>query len=175
MKSARTFALAFFTTLLLLFTQAWSANVLGYAWIAAVAGLLLGAFVWLFLHVVLETLGQFKTTWKKSVVLALLLAAFALTAALSAFYAWTFIAAFVLLCCIVWRGAQDFADIFRRRKQQVGPENWHAVEKSELPVTSARDGAAARQRLARSHHVRITCTPRAGAMGLISHPLRMDE
>lgn len=175
MKSLKTFMLSFVTALLLLLVQAWSINTLAYAWIAIVAILLVGGFVWMFLHVVLETLGQFKTTRKKRTVLGLLLAALALTAALSAFYAWTFIVAFVLFCCIVWRGAQDFADIFRRRKQQAGPENWHAVEQSELPATSARDSAAARARLARSHTVRITCTPRAGAMGLISHPLRMDE
>lgn len=175
MKSAGTFLIVFGATLLLLFAQAWSENLLVFAWLALVAILLLGGFVWLFLHVVLETLSQFKTTRAKFTTLAALLALFAVTAVLSVFYVWTFIVAFVLFCCLVWRGMGDFADIFRHRQSQPGPENWRALERGQLPAMSASAHKHAKERFAHSHAVKINYKPRLGDLGLSSQPLRMDE
>ena len=96
MKQVNTFLIAFGAMLLLLFAQALSARTLEFVLMAFGMLLLFGGFVWLFLHVVLETVGQYKSGQGKIGMLAALLGLFALTAVLSAFYAWTFILAAVL-------------------------------------------------------------------------------
>ena len=175
MKSINAFLIAFGTTLLLLFAHAWSTGVLGYVWIAAVTITFLGGFVWLFFHVVLELLSQFKGARAKAFALVSLLALFALTVVLSGFYAWTFILAFVLFCGIAWRGLQDFRDLCRPHSSQQGPANWQRLERGEIPVASDAQRQRAKERFAHSCELHITCTPRISDLGLSSHPLRMDE
>jgi hypothetical protein len=103
------------------------------------------------------------------------LAAFALTAVLSVFYAWTFILAAVLFGCLLWRGGRDFVELFCRRQVQDGPQNWHVLEQGRLPLGTARSREHAKKRFAHSHDVRISYKPRLGDLGLSSQPLRMDE
>jgi hypothetical protein len=175
MKHVNTLLIAFGVSLLVLFVHAWSASMLGYAWVAVVTVLFLGGFIWMFLHVVLEALAQYKSARGKIGTLAILLGVFALTAVLSVFYVRTFILAIILFGCLVWRGGRDFVDLFRRRRMPAGPQNWHAVEQGQLPHASAASREQAKKRFAHSHDVRINYQPRLSDLGLSSQPLRMDE
>jgi hypothetical protein len=175
MKSAKPFLLAFFVVLLLLLTVTFSPNLFGYAWLAVVAVLLLGGFAWMFLQVVTELLSHFQGARAKILATVSLLALFALTAVLSVFYIWTFIASIVLFICLLWHVVQDFRHLSRKRSASQAPNDWQLLEQAQIPRASAKVLSRAKARLAGGRELRINCTARAGALGFSSHPLQMDE
>ena len=85
------------------------------------------------------------------------------------------IAVLLLGACVAWQCGDDYRDMFLRRKSPATPADWHVLEEGHLPASSEEAVARTKDRFSHSYGVNIVCTPRAGAMGLISHPLRMDE
>jgi hypothetical protein len=176
MKSAKTLLLAFSATLLLLLAHAWSAEVLAQVWIAGVCLLVVGSWVSLVVSVSGELYRDRR--WQLSQLLfpAIVLTVVGLTWWFNIFpYAWNALVTVLLAGCVAWRGFRDYAELFRRRTKAVGPADWHSLEQARLPASSAGARRHAKEHFARSYDVNVTCTPRCGALGLASHPLRMDE
>jgi hypothetical protein len=169
------FVIGFGVGLLLLFGQAWNEAALGYAWGVAVAILVLGIAGWFMLHLLSETLVLFQSWRAKVVALAALLILFTVTAVLSVGYLWVLLVTLVLCGCLIWRGACDYAQLFRRPKPVAGPANWAALEQGQLPAANQAQRDRARKKFSNSLEIRGQCVARTGQYGLINHPLKLDE
>lgn len=175
-RSAKIIVLGFIATLLLLLAHAWWPGFFTFVWITAVLVLMYGSWVWLVVSIVGELAQDRRWRLRQFLFPAIVLATVVLTWRFGIFpYAWNALVTLLLAGCVAWRGFRDYAELFRRRQQQRGPRDWQRLAAGNIPATSATKVAAVKGKLSNSCVVHGKCVPRAGAMGLISQPLRMDE
>ncbi len=183
MRFPRTFLLAFVAASLLMLACAWLPKFAEIAVMIGISAFFFGGFAALAIQVGMEFAGRRILKIAGVVFVGFILSIAAIGWTFNIFpYIWNGVAVLLLglavmllAACLFWRFVRDYLEMFLPRKLPVTPANWHSLEEGELPATGVETSAQARQRFAHSYGVNITCTPRAGPMGLISHPLRMDE
>lgn len=173
MKSAITFVLGFVATMLVLLG---CSSVAPTPWIAIAYVLVCGAFLWFCLQAAGELFYERRLHLAKHLVPGIVLLILGLSWCFDIFpYAWNALVTLLLAGCVTWRGFRDYAELIGRRQKKHGPQDWQRLAAGNIPATSAAKVAAVKGKLTNSCVVHGKCVPRAGAMGLISQPLRMDE
>lgn len=190
MKIPRTFLITFAgAALVLLIHTAWP-QLFGLAWAYSFMIFYVAAFAALIL-VVGADLGRPRKITRTGVIIRVAIASLvAIVLALSLVPAFQGLIVVVIsiasilifaggLCLLVgsvlWSCFRDYVEICFRRPAPKAPREWHLLEAEQLPAPDAAANERAKERFAHSYAVDVVCRPRAGAMGLISQPLKMDE